>query len=355
MPFCQRRIDGRDRMDGLGTIQVMLTPPQKAAVIVRLLLGEGADLPLTELTPEAQATLATEMAQMDMIDRETRNAVISEFCDSLEAVGLSFPGGIDSTLAILGDHLSQDTTNRLRRMAALSGKSDPWVRIAAAPVEQLRDLAINEAVEVAAILVSKLPVPKAAELFGSLPSERARQIAYAISLTGGTEAQALRRIGLALVQALDSLPQPVLEGRPVERVGAILNFTSSPTRDSVLDGLEQEDATFADQVRKAIFTWSNIPQRIDPRDVVRITRAVEPATLLRAMAAAKGDDIATVDFILANISQRLAETMREDMESAGKVPAAEADKAMSEVIAAIRAMEDAGEIFLIACDHETEE
>lgn len=333
----------------------MLTPPQKAAVIVRLLVAEGADLPLSDLAPEAQATLAHEIAQMEMIDRATRDAVVTEFCDQIESVGLSFPGSIDGALDILSNHLSQDTTNRLRRLAALSGKSDPWARIASAPLHQLRELALEEAVEVAAILVSKLPVPKAAELFGSLPSDRARRIAYAISLTGGTEAPALRRIGMALVQALESLPQPVLDGAPVERVGAILNFTPSLTRDSVLDGLEQDDAEFAGQVRKAIFTWANIPQRIDPRDVVRMLREIDQTMLIRAMAAAKGADAETTSFILSNISQRMAETMREEIEAAGKISTKDADEAMGSVIASIRTMEEAGEIFLIAGEADEDE
>lgn len=339
-------------MDGFGTLQVMLTPPQKAAVIVRLLLTEGADLPLADLPPDAQACLAHEMAQMDMVDRSTRDAVIAEFCEQIESIGVSFPGSFDGTLDILANHLSEDTTNRLRRLAALSGKSDPWARIAAVPASQLRELAMTEAVEVAAVLVSKLPVPKAADLFGSLPPDRARRIAYAVSLTGGTEAAALHRIGMALVQALEGLPQPALQGAPVERVGAILNFTPSLTRDTVLTGLDEDDSEFADQVRKAIFTWSNIPERIDPRDVVRIIREIDPVALMRAMAASKGADLETVNFLLANISQRMAETMREEIEGAGKISTKDADEAMAAVISTIRQMEEAGEIFLIAGEAE---
>lgn len=337
-------------MDGQAILQPMLTPPQKAAVIVRLLLAEGADLPLRDLPVEAQARLAQEMANMESIDRDTRDAVVAEFCDRLDSIGLTFPGDMGGALALLGDHLSQHTTNRLRRIAALTGESDPWDRILSAPTDHLCDIAMEEAAEVVAILISKLPVPKAAELFGRLPPERARQIAYAVSLTSGAEAEALRRVGMALMQALDARPQPVLEGEPVERVGAILNFTPSFTRDTVLDGLDQDDAVFAEQVRKAIFTWANIPQRVDARDVVRILKQVEQDRLVKALAGAKDD--ATAQFLLGNISQRMAETLREEVEAAGKVSAKDAEEAQTEVIAAIRSMEEAGELFLIAGEEE---
>lgn len=329
-----------------------LTPPQKAAVIVRVLLAEGGDLPLASLPPDLQARLANEMAQMDMIDRETRDAVLAEFCDMLDQIGVSFPDGMDGALDILGGHLSADTTNRLRRLAVMHGRGDPWERVASLPSIQLRQIAESEAIEVAAVLFSKLPVPVGAEVLGQIDPERARQIAYTMSLTGNIDAVTLRRIGLAIVQALDSLPQSALEAAPVDKVGALLNSTPSMTRDRVLAGLDEDDRGFATEVRKAIFTWANIPVRIDPKDIGKITRDVEQEVLLKAMAGSKGENMATVEFILSNMSSRMAETLREEMEAVGKVTEKDAEEAMTVVVAVIRRMEEAGEIFLIAGDTE---
>lgn len=330
----------------------MLTPRQKAAIIVRVLLAEGEDISLEALPVEAQDALAREMAEMGLVDRVTRDSVLEEFCEALEAVGVTFPGSMDGTLDILGPRISRDASDRLRRLAALSGKSDPWERIAALPIAHLAALAQSEAVEMAAVMFARLPVPKAAEAFGKLPQPLARQIAYAMSLTAGIEAPAMRRIGMALVQAAEALPRPVLDGGPVEKVGAILNFTPAATRDAVLDGLDQDDADFAQGVRRAIFTWANIPLRIDPRDVPRILRAVDQPVLVKAMAGAKGADAATVPFLLGALSSRMAESLREEVEGAGRVSAADAEAAMAEVVAAIRAMEAAGDLFLIAGEAE---
>lgn len=327
-----------------------LTPRQKAAVIVRLLLAEGGEIRLDALPESAQAALAEEMSQMGMIDRTTRDAVISEFCDSLEEVGIAFPEGLDNTLDILGSLLSQDTTDRLRRRAAMTGRSDPWERIAAMSVGHIRDLAMSEALEVVAVMFSKLPVPKAAEVFGLLPPVRARQIAYAMSLTGNIEAAALRRIGMALMQAADTLSRPAIDGAPVEKVGAILNFSPANTRDEVLTGLDEDDRDFADNVRKAIFTWAIIPKRIDPRDVPRICREVDQTVLVKAMTGSKGEDEKTVEFILTSLSSRLADSLREEMQSLGKVSAKDAEDAMAEVVGAIRRMEGSGDLFLIAAE-----
>ncbi|MCV2448952.1 flagellar motor switch protein FliG [Paracoccus sp. DMF] len=334
---------------------LQLTARQKAAVIVRLLLAEGDDIDLARLPPGLQTDLAQEMALMGIIDRDTRNAIVAEFCDRLESVGLSFPGDIDGTLDLLDGHLSPDTTDRLRRMAALNGDGDPWDRIAVMAPALLAELARTEAVEIAAVMFSKLPVPRAAEVFGLLDPQLARQIAYAMSLTGGIEAAALQRIGKALIQAADAVPQPPLQGKAGEKVGAILNFSPSTMRDSVLAGLDDDDAGFAGEVRKTIFTWAHVPHRVDPRDIPRLTREVDNAVLLKALAGARGDARETVDFILGGISSRLAESMREEMEALGKISIRDAEAAMDEVVATIRRMEAAGDLFLISPEPEEDE
>ena len=135
-------------------------------------------------------------------------------------------------------------------------------------------------------------------------------------------------------------------------MGAILNLSPAVTRDTVLAGLDDDDAEFAGRVRKAIFTWANIPRRIDLRDVPRIVREVDAMTITRALAGAAGDNAPTVAFLLSGLSSRLADSMREEMETIGKVTAKDAEEAMNAVVAAIRRMEQAGELFLLVEEEE---
>ena len=116
--------------------------------------------------------------------------------------------------------------------------------------------------------------------------------------------------------------------------------------------VDHRQAEFAGRVRKAIFTWANIPRRIDPRDVPRIVREVDAMTITRALAGAAGDNAPTVGFLLSGLSSRLADSMREEMETIGKVTAKDAEEAMNAVVAAIRRMEQAGELFLLVEEEE---
>ncbi len=326
-----------------------LNAREKAAVIVRLLMAEGSPLPITSLPEHMQAALAEQMGQMRLVDRTTLGAVVAEFMSELEEVGLSFPGGIEGALSMMDGHISTTAANRLRRLAGASAKADPWDRIMALDADRLLPILIAESVEVAAVMLSKLPVPKAAELLGKLPGERARRVAFAVSMTGNVDPETVRRIGLSLAGQLENLPARAFDGDPVERVGAILNVSPAFTREDVLKGLEETDAAFAEQVRRAIFTFIHIPTRLVARDVPKLVRLVEPVALVTALAGAKSDaaQMAAAEFILANMSQRMAQSLREEMEARGVVKEKDAELAMNAVITAVRALEASGEVVLI--------
>jgi flagellar motor switch protein FliG len=210
----------------------------------------------------------------------------------------------------------------------------------------------TESVEVGAVMLSKLPVARAAELLGQVPGDKARRIAYAVSLTGDVDPETVRRIGLSLAAQLEQQPPRAFDRGPVERVGAILNQSPAATRDQVLQGLDDTDAAFAGLVRKAIFTFAHIPERLEPRDVPKVLRAVDPATLNIALAVAERTQPEVSRFLLSNLSQRMADALREEVAAIGKVREKDAEAAMTAVITAIRDAEQAAEITLRQSEEE---
>jgi flagellar motor switch protein FliG len=325
-----------------------LCPREKAAVIVRLLLGQGVSPGLDRLTPTQQAQLARTMAGLGNIDRATLGAVIHEFTGRLDGLALTFPTGLADTLTLLDGHISPIARDGLRAEAEMGDATDPWARLAAMEPERLRPLLEMESAEVCAILLSKLGVAKAAGLLADLPPERAQVIAHSVALTATVTPDMVARIGEQLFQQMTAAPQPAFRATPVDRVGAILNAVGAAARDTLLDGLAARDAEFAAEVRRAIFTFLHIPKRVEPTDVPRILRRVEPEVLNTALAAGLATAPLSVEFLLENMSKRMAEQLRDEAEAAGTPREDEGEAAMVEVVSAIRALEEEGEIRLIA-------
>lgn len=335
------------RPDAVRPVLRAMSGREKAAIIVRLLLTEGSALPLKSLPDDLQTALTEQMGAMRSVDRATLRAVVEEFVTRLNSVGLSFPGGLERALDLLESHISPAAATRIRSQRASNTHADPWDRIAALGTDRLLAVLNEESTEIGAVLLSKLAVAQAAELLGKLPGDRARRLAYGVGKTGHVQPETVRQIGLSLIGQLSATPLRAFTAEPEERVGAILNIAPALTRDEVLAGLGEEDAEFADKVRKAIFTFADIALRIEGRDIPKVTRGIDQAQLITALASAtSAEDAASAEFILANMSQRMAATLREEMAGRGAIKPKDADAAQTALVAAIRDLQSSGEITL---------
>jgi flagellar motor switch protein FliG len=323
-----------------------LNRKQKATIIVRLLQSEGLELSLADLPDDLQIALAEEMSAMRHINRATLQDVVGEFVAELEDLGLTFPRGVPRAIDALQPTLSDTAANRLRKAAGVDAPDNPWEWIGKLDDSKVLPLLAQESIEVAAVALSKLPVSKSASIIGQLPGERARKIAYMISRTTTVSPNVVQKIGDALVAKLQNEPARAFENPPAERVGSILNYARAATRDDVLEGLFEEDQEFGEGVKRAIFTFKDIKKRVDPRDVPKIMREVAQDVMVTAVAgaAANPDDVAAAEFLLENMSQRLAAAIRDEVQAAGKVKASAAEEAHNTVIEAIRLLNETGDL-----------
>ena len=338
------------------------TPPmsrlprsRKAAMVVQLLLREGGDLPLNQLPEAAQARLTRELGALNIIDRTTLNSVAVEFAAELSDVALTAPGSVEAALKSLDGRISAGTVARLREEAAAKSGSDPWALILEMPAEDLVSITQTESPEISAVLLSKLPTAKAATLLGLVPGDIARRIAYAMSTTTAIRADAIARIGAGLASHYCGAALPAFTDTAESRIGAILNSSPAATRDQVLEGLMSQDQAFGEGVRKAIFTFADIPARLAVPDVPKILRDIDQADLVQALASAAGTGgplAVAANHLLDNMSTRMADNLREEMGETGKIKLADAEAAQTAVVQAIRNAADAGTIVLIEEDDE---
>lgn len=326
-----------------------LSYKEKAAIVVRLLLSHGAMPVLSKLPESKQTELAIQIARMAPVDQETVHAVAEEFANEIERIALSFPQGLDGAIGLLDGFLSEGASDRLRKMAPADTRRNPWEEVNEAETERLVAVLEQESIEVAAVILSKLKTPKAAEILGLLPGDLARRITIGMTRTEGVSPGVVHRIGTSLAEQLDARPITAFEDAATSRVGAILNYAPSNVRDDVLSGIEDEDAEFAKSVRAAIFTFGHIAERIAARDIPRIQRDIDQEDLLLVVAGAENErDKQSVEFVLENISKRMADGIRDDAAEKTEVDQKEVEAAMLRIVAVIRNLEQQGEVFFVA-------
>lgn len=327
---------------------------EKAAVIYRMLGSLGMALPDGALTADEQAQLDASVQGLEGIDPSELAAVVDEFLAML-APEPSSPRPPDPSPADLPVLPGLPELPMIDPQPLPSGGivseagNDCWDRLTEQEDAALLAVLEAEAPEVGAVVLSKLKVSRAAELLGQIPGPLARRITYAVSLISDISPETVARIGDALSEEFGRERPRAFAGGPVERVGALLNFSRAATRNDVLDGLEETDPGLAEAVRRSIFTYLNIPARVGPRDVPKILKKIDQKVLVTAIASSTTDDLrTTADFILANISQRMADSLRTEAEELGEVGPADGEAATNAVVAAIRELEEAGELYLVA-------
>ena len=327
-------------------------------MVVQMLIGDGGSLSLGELPEPLQLALTRELGALRLVDRATVTSVAEEFTAELEAIGLTAPGTHDGAVLTLADHLSQPLAEKLRSQLHSVRNGDHWPTIIALPDERIVAIMMSESIEVCAVALSKLPVAKAATVLSKTDGERARRITYAMSQTADITPDAVQRIGAALARDYGTTSTAAFDKAPVQRLGAILNATPTDTREDVLDSLGTEDPDFASEVRRAIFTFKDIAPRVNAIDIPNCIRMIDNKILTTAIAAALAGDaalVASAEFILGSISQRMAAQIREDAEEMGRIKPADAEAAMGEVTKAIREMVDQGVMVLNDPDEDEAE
>ena len=325
-----------------------LSRPQKAAVIVHLLLAEGADPGVTELPAALQRRLARTLGGLRSVDRATLAGIVAEFAEQLDGAGVRFPGGLGGALAVLDGKLAPEV------MAELAAElpDGPGARIGAASWDALGTMSPDalqalleaETPEVGAVLLSKLPANRAAGAIARLDRERATLIATAFAGTEGVPPATVARIGLSIGGAVSAQPPRAFADDPVSRVGAILNAATSGARNALLDDLDHAAPDFAARVRRAVFSWENIPERLEARDAPKVLRAVDNGDVLAAVGVDPDGTVAS--FLLGAISARLADQIRGELEEVGAPKPDAAEAAQQAIAAAVRDMVDRGEITL---------
>ncbi|MGR3542290.1 MAG: FliG C-terminal domain-containing protein [Hasllibacter sp.] len=323
-----------------------LAGPDRAALVVRLALDKGVELPLNGLPAPLQERLADRLSRLGTVERDMIETSVALFGEQLDRLGAAFTPGMEGALTLLQGHADPALVDRLRRATGAPPAADPWEALAGLPPARLTEALSREHPATAALALTRLPVPLASRVLSDMPGPDARRIAAAVRTAGDVPERLATEIGEALAGAL------VTDTRDEEaprRVAEILDAGTLQTRTDVLTGLDEVDTAFAAAVRAVSFGFVDIPDRVEARDVPIVLRDVPQEDQIAALGAAlSGEErlAAVAEFILTALPSRLADRLREGAAEAGSDTEA-GEAGMRAIALAAKAAEAAGEIRLL--------
>lgn len=325
--------------------QVFLSQADKAAIVLAA-IGPGPAAPILEAAgAERTRRFARALSSLPSAAAETVETVLQEFLEQLSDED-SVSGGVDFARSFLAEVMSPAELDTA--MADLGGEAPSvWRSLAQLPDNEIRDWVLNEHPHVAAIALTQLPSETSARLIETLPQEAARDLMLRMGQNAFASPALIGRIAEAIeVEFLPAAQQRANGSDPADQVANVLNYVEPDLREEILGALSDAKPALASSVRRIMFTFENIAERVNPRDVAIVTRAINEATLLRALRLKDPASEAVAEFIFSNISSRLSERLRDDLNDMEAPSQADSDAARAALVAAITEARDNGEIKL---------
>jgi flagellar motor switch protein FliG len=226
-----------------------------------------------------------------------------------------------------------------------------WQKLAKVSDDALADFLSHEHPQTTAVVVSKFSPEHAARVLNRLELETSRQVVIGLARVASLDPHVIEAIGDTMSRSfLATHSDAHLRRNPADRVGAIMNYTSPSIREHILDHIEIEQPEFAEEIRRKMFTVEDIPARVQRRGVAAVVRTLDQETLLKVLFTTKESAPEIGEFILGNISTRMAEQLREELEEITSVRRKDGERAQSEIIRVIRELVARGEMELVEED-----
>ncbi len=320
-----------------------ITGKQKAAILLISLGPEYSAQIFKHLSNEEIEELTLEIANMRKVSPEEKEKVLEEFHDVCLAQEYISEGGINYAKDVLekalGSQKAMDIINKLT--ASLQVKPFDFAR--KADPKQLLNFIQNEHPQTIALILAYLSDSQSAQILSALPQEKQSEVAQRIAIMERTSPEVIREVELVLEQKLSSLVnQDYTSAGGIQSIVDILNSVDRGTEKNIMDTLEIQDVELAEEIKKRMFVFEDIIT-LDSTSIQRFIRDIDNKELAVALKGAT-DEVA--DIIYANMSKRMAEMIKEDMDFMGPVRLKDVEESQQKIVNIIRKLEEAGEIII---------
>jgi len=314
---------------------------RKSAILLMSLGEESAGSVLQHLSQMQIEAMGEAMAGLSQVKRDEVSAVLDEFRIETEQYSALHLDSGSYLRTVLNKALGSDKAADLLENILQSSDSNGISRLNQLQPNEVAELIRDEHPQIIATLIVHMDRSKAADVLAQLP-ERVRQDAVLrVATFGGIQPAALKEL-------TDVLNDMLGEGGKRSRLGGIrvaaeiVNMMGSSDEESVLKHIKEHDETLAQKMIDEMFLFENL-LGLEDRGIQLILKEIESESLIIAL---KGAPKELLEKFLKNMSQRAAETLREDIEGRGPVRVSQVETEQKAILQVVRRLAESGEITL---------
>jgi flagellar motor switch protein FliG len=320
-----------------------LNGKQKAAILLISLGPEVSASIYKHLSEEEIEKLTLEISGVRKVEANKKEEIIEEFHEIAMAQDYISQGGIVYAKQILEKALGDEKATSIIQRLTSSLQVRPFDFARKADPGQILNFIQNEHPQTIALVLSYLEPAQSGQILSELPQELQADVARRIAVMDRTSPEIINEVEQILERKLSStVTQDFTQTGGIEAVVEVLNGVDRSTERTILDSLEIQDPVLAEEIKKRMFVFEDIVT-LDNRAIQRVIRDVENDDLMLSLKVASEE---VRDVVFKNMSKRMVDTFKEEMEYMGPVRLRDVEEAQSRIVGVIRRLEEAGEIVI---------
>ncbi len=317
------------------------TGKEKAAILL-IALGpqRSADI-FKHLDEDEMEELTLEIANIGKVSPEEKEEVIEDFYQLCLAQEYISEGGINYAKDVLERALGSDKATEIISKLTSSLQVRPFEFIKKTDINQLLNYIQNEHPQTIALILSYLSPSQAAQILSSLPQEKQSEVTRRIAIMDSTSPEIVKKVEKVLESKFSNMiSQDFAATGGIQTVVDILNSVDRGTEKNIMEEMDVKDAELSEEIRKRMFVFEDIIS-LDSKSIQRVVREVENSQWSIAL---KGSSQDVKEVIFSNMSKRLVEMIKEDIDFMGPVRLRDIEEAQQNIVNVIRKLEEEGEI-----------
>ena len=314
------------------------------AAILLMSLGEAEAAEVFKfLSPKEVQKLGEAIARTKSVPRDRVEEVINRFSGVAASQSLLVEDSGDYVRLVLKRALGDDKAtlliDRILQGGDISGIEGLKWMDAVSVAELLR----NEHPQIVAAIMVHLDSDQAADVLKNLTERQRNEVMMRVATMEGIQPVALKDLNEVMFQVLsgtDRVRKASLGG--VKTAAEMINLLGSAIEGTVIESIRNHDPDLAQKIMDKMFVFDDI-LNLDDKAIQMVLKELPSEVLISAL---KGAQPELKDKILANMSSRAAETLRDDLESRGPMRLSEVEAQQKEVLKIVRRLSDEGQIVL---------
>ena len=321
---------------------VELSTAQKAAAVIIALGAEKASLLYKFMEDEEVEQLTLEVARLGVLTVQQTEDILNEFyqlCLTNKAVT---EGGLEYARAVLEKAYGEQAAAELLGKVTKSLKNREFAFMDKADIKSLYSALRSERPQTIALVLSYVDADKAAGVVAQLEEKKQIQVVESIAKLDSVSPAAIKIVEAEMHNRFSNIMTDTnIKVGGIDYVADVMNNLDRTSEKNIFDGLSDPD--LADEIRKRMFVFEDIIT-MDDRSVQRFVRDCDPRDLVLALKTANAD---VANKLFTNMSSRMAETIRDDLEVTTNVRMKDVEDAQQRIVGVIRDLEERNEIIIM--------